>query len=89
MPTKIIRRTVCGFILLLVCSGARPAPLLPEHEWRMIRRIAANYRLSKEETWLLAGIRRLENGRPWLEFGGIVRPRRPTGLGRSAASWPH
>lgn len=69
MSIEIIRRTVFGFILLLACSGARTAPLLPEHEWRMIRQIAANYRLSEEETWLLAGIRRLENGRPGLEFG--------------------
>ena len=69
MPMESIRRTVYGFILLLACSGARTAPLLPEHEWRMIRRIAANYRLSEEETWLLAGIRRLENGRSGLEFG--------------------
>ena len=48
MSMEIIRRTACGFILLLVCSGARTAPLLPEHEWRMFRQIAANYRLSEE-----------------------------------------
>ena len=96
---KIIRRTVCGLILLLACSGARTAPLLPEHEWQMIRRIAANYRLSEEETWLLAGIRRLENGRParsrsatratWtLSAVGIVRPTPSAGHSGSAASSP-
>lgn len=35
----------------------------------MLREIAADYRLSDEETWLLAAIRIHENGRPGLEFG--------------------
>ena len=35
----------------------------------MIRQIAANYDLDEEATWLLAAIRRHENGRPGLEFG--------------------
>ena len=56
-------------VLLLLCCGGRQVPLLPDAEWRMIRKIAADYRLSEEETWLLAAIRRLENGRPGLEFG--------------------
>lgn len=43
--------------------------LIPAREWRMIRQIAANYDLSEDETWLLAAIRRHENGRPGLEFG--------------------
>lgn len=43
--------------------------LVPAHEWRMIRQIAANYDLDDESTWLLAAIRRHENGRPGLEFG--------------------
>ena len=43
--------------------------LLPEREWKMIRQIAVNYNLDEERTWLLAAIRRHENGRPGLEFG--------------------
>ena len=44
-------------------------PLIPTSEWKMIRQIAVNYDLSDEATWLLAAIRRHENGRPGLEFG--------------------
>ncbi len=43
--------------------------LIPMPEWRMIRQIAVNYDLDVESTWLLAAIRRHENGRPGLEFG--------------------
>lgn len=46
-----------------------PAPLIPAKEWEMLRQIAVNYDLSDDETWLLAAIRRHENGRPGLEFG--------------------
>ena len=53
----------CG----LFCADA--APLIPAVEWRMIRQIAVNYDLTDEQTWLLAAIRRHENGRPGLEFG--------------------
>ena len=53
---------------------AKPAetpkkPLIPASEWKMIRQIAVNYALDDEATWLLAAIRRHENGRPGLEFG--------------------
>ena len=53
---------------------AKPAetpkkPLIPASEWKMIRQIAVNYDLDEEATWLLAAIRRHENGRPGLEFG--------------------
>ena len=60
-------------------SGATSAPdpsgtpsggrLLPAREWQMIRQVAVNYDLSDDATWLLAAIRRHENGRPGLEFG--------------------
>lgn len=50
-------------------AKAASGPLLPTNEWKMIRQIAVNYGLSEEETWLLAAIRRYENGRPGLEFG--------------------
>ena len=50
-------------------GAAKRAPLLPEREWAMIRQIAVNYDLDNESTWLLAAIRRHENGRPGLEFG--------------------
>ena len=57
-----------------VTPPAKPAetpkkPLIPASEWKMIRQIAVNYDLSDEATWLLAAIRRHENGRPGLEFG--------------------
>ncbi len=54
---------VCGHF------SACAAPLIPAAEWRMIRQIAVNYDLTDEQTWLLAAIRRHENGRPGLEFG--------------------
>lgn len=57
-----------------VCNGAEAVksaakPLLPEREWKMIREVAVNYDLSDDATWLLAAIRRHENGRAGLEFG--------------------
>ncbi len=50
---------------------ARPekAPAIPSHEWAKIRQVAVNYDLDEESTWLLAAIRKQENGRPGLEFG--------------------
>jgi hypothetical protein len=59
-------------LTLLACAllrGAFAAPLIPAREWAMIRQVAVNYDLSEEATWLLAAIRRHENGRPGLEFG--------------------
>ena len=54
-------------------AASKPAaarkPLVPAREWAMIRQIAVNYDLDDERTWLLAAIRRHENGRPGLEFG--------------------
>ena len=49
--------------------ATKPAPLIPAAEWKMIRQIAVNYDLSDDATWLLAAVRRHENGRPGLEFG--------------------
>ena len=54
---------------LAFAASAAKTPLIPASEWRMIRQIAANYDLDEEATWLLAAIRRHENGRPGLEFG--------------------
>ncbi|MGN0855087.1 MAG: hypothetical protein ACI4R9_06175 [Kiritimatiellia bacterium] len=62
-------------MLFLACLSATPsiraaAPgLIPAREWKMIREVAVNYDLTEEQTWLLAAIRRHENGRPGLEFG--------------------
>lgn len=58
----------------VACTGAEvastaPKPLIPANEWKMIREVAVNYDLSDDATWLLAAIRRHENGRPGLEFG--------------------
>ena len=50
-------------------AQAPKKPLIPASEWKMIRQIAVNYDLDDEATWLLAAIRRHENGRPGLEFG--------------------
>jgi len=50
-------------------ADAGGPPLVPASEWRMIRQIAVNYDLGEDATWLLAAVRRHENGRPGLEFG--------------------
>lgn len=51
-------------------TGATGASVnLPAREWAMVRQLAVNYDLSEEQTWLLAAIRRHENGRAGLEFG--------------------
>lgn len=42
---------------------------LPAGEWKMLREVAVNYDLSDDATWVLAAIRKHENGRPGLEFG--------------------
>ena len=60
--------------MLALAAGAvraanAPRPLVPANEWAMIRQVAVNYDLTDEQTWLLAAIRRHENGRPGLEFG--------------------
>ncbi len=56
-------------VLASAIHAAGKPPLIPAAEWRMIRQIAANYDLDEDATWLLAAIRRHENGRPGLEFG--------------------
>lgn len=62
-------------ILAAICTcpalfAKHPAAgLIPANEWAMIRQVAVNYNLTDEQTWLLAAIRRHENGRPGLEFG--------------------
>ncbi len=53
----------------LPSCAARHVSLIRPDEWQMIRQIAVNYGLSEDDTWLLAAIRRYENGRPGLEFG--------------------
>lgn len=66
----------CAVLALIAQHlGASPlpskqkGPLIPAREWAMIRQVAVNYDLDEERTWLLAAIRRHENGRPGLEFG--------------------
>lgn len=59
-------------LFLFLVAGLLPevrAALIPAREWAMIRQVAVNYDLTDEQTWLLAAIRRHENGRPGLEFG--------------------
>ena len=69
----IAMKTIVLFLLTMIASLAyaaeAPKPLIPAREWKMIRQIAVNYDLSDDATWLLAAIRRHENGRPGLEFG--------------------
>ena len=57
------------FALFAALSAPAQAALIPAREWKMIREVAVNYDLSEDATWLLAAIRRHENGRPGLEFG--------------------
>ena len=56
-------------VLSSAIHAAGKPPLIPAVEWQMIRQIAVNYDLDEDATWLLAAIRRHENGRPGLEFG--------------------
>ena len=58
-----------ALVLLLGTASSVTAASLPEHEWTILREVAAANELSKDETWLLAAIRLHENGRPGLEFG--------------------
>lgn len=60
---------LAGSFFLLSVRELPARSLLPEREWQRIRQIAVNYGLTNGQTWLLAAIRRLENGRPGLEFG--------------------
>ena len=66
-----VKRYIYPFLAIFAATAAFGAgkPLIPASEWKMIRQIAVNYDLSDEATWLLAAIRRYENGRPGLEFG--------------------
>ena len=69
-PAKPVTTTVAQPPATLAKSAEAPkTPIIPASEWKMIRQIAVNYDLSDEATWLLAAIRRHENGRPGLEFG--------------------
>ena len=69
-PAKPVTATVAQPPATLAKSAEAPkTPIIPASEWKMIRQIAVNYDLSDEATWLLAAIRRHENGRPGLEFG--------------------
>ena len=61
--------TAMAIVAALDVYTASAVPLMPKNEWRMIRQIAVNYDLTDEQTWLLAAIRRHENGRAGLEFG--------------------
>ena len=68
-----MRKATIAFVGALAATSAfcAPAkkPVLPEREWAMIRQLAVNYDLDTEQTWLLAAIRRHENGRAGVEFG--------------------
>ncbi len=67
--TRMKFRFLLWGALVLGVGGNLSAALIPRHEWVMIREVAVNYDLSEEATWLLAAIRRHENGRAGLEFG--------------------
>lgn len=52
--------------------------VLPVNEAKMLERVSLRYGLSKEQTILLAAIRKTENGGPGLEFGvGQDQPGHP------------
>ena len=63
---KYVLAILLSLTSLMLLAGQKS---IPDREWAMIRQIAVNYDLTDEQTWLLAGIRKLENGRPGLEFG--------------------
>ena len=65
-----MKSVFCIVMLAFATPSARAAArLVPAREWTMIRQVAVNYDLTEDQTWLLAAIRRHENGRPGLEFG--------------------
>ena len=64
-----MRSLISALILLLGTVSSAVATSLPAQEWTILREVAAENGLSKDETWLLAAIRLQENGRPGLEFG--------------------
>ena len=67
---KSIRILLSAFLSALTAAAAVPPRNdLPASEWAMVRQTAVNYGLSDDATWLLAAIRRHENGRAGLEFG--------------------
>lgn len=71
MKRVTISLLVAALFAAIAASAATGAqgPIIPAREWAMIRQVAVNYDLDEEATWLLAAIRRHENGRPGLEFG--------------------
>ena len=66
---KARRSLLVALGLLLGTVPPAVAASLPAQEWAILREVAAENRLSEDETWLLAAIRLHENGRPGLEFG--------------------
>ena len=66
---KARRSILVSLGLLLGTISPAAAASLPAQEWAILREVAAENRLSEDETWLLAAIRLHENGRPGLEFG--------------------
>lgn len=63
-------------ITTLPPSYTAVARVLPAEEARIVERVARQYRLTAEETALMAAIRRAENGRVWypsLAFGVVDR----------------
>lgn len=67
LMTSMITMLTLAFAVTGFAADAKP--MLTTNEWAMIRQTAVNYDLSDDATWLLAAIRRHENGRPGLEFG--------------------
>jgi len=65
----VVFAVICGLAGAPAALRAAPFQILPAKEWAMIRQLASNYDLNDEQTWLLAAIRKHENGRPGLEFG--------------------
>ena len=65
----LLKAAVLALTLLFGAVLPAIAASLPTQEWTMLRKVAADYKLSNDETWLLAAIRLVENGRPGLEFG--------------------
>lgn len=64
----------------MVATTPKTTNDLPAEEWKMIREVAVNYDLDDDATWLLAAIRKHENGRPGLEFGvgGPITSKHPS-----------
>ena len=62
-------RKMIAIVMVSCLSSMALGGILPDREERVLRQVAAEYRLTSHQTKLLLTIRKIENGRPGLEMG--------------------